>query len=64
MTPAEFRAWQERLGLTYEALTKLTGWAANTIKKYRTDGTEIRRDVALACEGLEARLGKRRVARR
>lgn len=58
MTPAEFRAWQERLGLTYVELRSLTGWSPDTIARYRRDGSSIPPHVELACETLEARLRK------
>lgn len=60
MTPAEFRAWQERLGLTYAELRSLTGWSPDTISRYRKDGSRIPPHVELACEALEARLRRRK----
>jgi hypothetical protein len=59
MSPADFRAWQERLGLTQNEVERITGWSSATIVKYRRDGEKIPLSAQLVTEAVEARLAKR-----
>ena len=64
MTPADFRAWQARMGLTVRAAADLLGVAPSTVQDWRT-GTSRRTGkpvelppmLALACSALAAGLG-------
>ena len=64
MTPAEFRAWQARMGLTVRAAAELLDVAPSTVQAYRTgisrstgQPVPVQRVVALACAALAAGLG-------
>ena len=64
MTPAEFRAWQARMGLTVRAAAELLDVAPSTVQAYRTgisrstgQPVAVPRVVALACAALAAGLG-------
>lgn len=64
MTPADFRAWQARMGLTVRAAADLLGVAPSTVQDWRTGTSRatgrpvaVPHVVALACAALAARLG-------
>ena len=64
MTPADFRSWQARMGLTVRAAADLLGVAPSTVQAYRTgisrstgQPVAVPRVVALACAALAAGLG-------
>ena len=54
MTPDGFRAWQDRLQLQNAQAATLLGVGTATIERWRRDGTEISRVVALACKYVES----------
>ena len=63
MTPADLRAWQARMGLTYETAAKALGVSRSTYAEWvagksRTTGKPVApsRTVALACAALSAGL--------
>lgn len=63
MTPDELRAWQARMGLTYDTAAQALGVSRATYAEWvagksRTTGKPITpsRTVALACAALEAGL--------
>lgn len=64
MTPADFRSWQARMGLTVRAAADLLGVAPSTVQDWRTGTSRatgrpvaVPHVVALACAALAARLG-------
>lgn len=52
MTPAEFRNWMDRLGLTLPDAARLLEVHRSTIARWRSEGCD--RVVTLACEHLES----------
>lgn len=57
MTPDELRAWQERLGLTYDTAALVLGVSRRTYARWVAgEAGEIGRIVALACAAVEAGL--------
>jgi len=65
MTPADFRAWQARMGLTVRAAADLLGVAPSTVQDWRTGTSrstgkpiELPPMLALACAALAAGLGR------
>ena len=65
MTPADLRAWQAHMGLTYDTAAKALGVSRSTYAEWvagrsRTTGKPIQvsRVVALACAALAAGLGE------
>ena len=65
MTPADFRAWHEAMGYTYDTGAAALGVSRGTYADYlagtsRTTGEpiKIKRTVALACAALAAGLGE------
>ena len=63
MTPADFRAWQARMGLTVRAAADLLGVAPSTVQDWRTGTSrstgkpiELPSMLALACAALAAGL--------
>ena len=70
MTPADFRAWQARMGLTVRAAADLLGVAPSTVQDWRTGTSrstgkpiELPPMLALACEALAAGLGRCQIRR-
>lgn len=59
MTPAEFRAAREALGLTQIALAKALGMKERQIRNLETGAVPIKRVIALAIEALAARADQR-----
>ncbi len=64
MTPADFRAWQARMGLTVRAAADLLGVAPSTVQDWRTGTSRstgkpiaLPRMLALAFAALAAGLG-------
>ncbi len=64
MTPADFRSWQARMGLTVRAAADLLGVAPSTVQDWRTGTSrstgkhiELPPMLALACAALAAGLG-------
>jgi len=64
MTPADFRAWQARMGLTVRAAAGLLCVAPSTVQDWRTGTSrstgkhiELPPMLALACAALAAGLG-------
>ena len=64
MTPADFRAWQARMGLTVRAAAELLGVAPSTVQDWRTGTSrstgkpiELPKMLALACAALSDRQG-------
>jgi len=61
MTPAQFRDFMEKHGLTYEAVRRDFGYSPATISKYRDDATgELPKDVDLAVKGWVTSRSRRR----
>lgn len=65
MTPAELRAWQSRMGYTYDTAAQALGVSRSTYAEWvagrsRTTGKPITisRLVALACAALAAGIGE------
>ncbi len=65
MTPADFRAWHEAMGYTYDTGAAALGVSRGTYADYlagtsRTTGApiEIKRTVALACAALAGGLSE------
>ena len=65
VTPADFRAWQARMGLTVRAAAELLDVAPSTVQAYRTgisrstgQPVAVPRVVALACAALAAGLAR------
>ena len=65
MTPDDLRAWQARMGYTYDTAAEALGVSRSTYAEWlagksRTTGkpVQISRLVALACTALAAGLGK------
>ncbi len=64
MTPADFRSWQARMGLTVRAAADLLGVAPSTVQDWR-NGTsrstgkpiELPKMLALACAALAGSAG-------
>lgn len=57
MTPADFIAWQSRLGLTIDQAGRVLGVARRTVTAYRTRPGPLPFTVELACRYLEANPG-------
>lgn len=57
MSPAAFRAWQDRLGLSGRDIARLLGVSEFTVIRWRMGKTRVSRVVALACLALEHGLG-------
>ena len=56
--PEAFSAWMERNGLSLNGAADALDMTRRMIAHYRTGSRPIRRVVALACEGWEARRGR------
>ena len=54
MTPAEFQAWRERLGLTRAQAAAELGMSVEYIRSAETGRREISKTVELACRAVEA----------
>ena len=64
MTPADFRSWQARMGLTVRAAAELLGVAPSTVQDWRTGVSrrtgrpiELPHMLGLACAALAAGIG-------
>lgn len=52
MTPAEFTAWRQRLGLTKTEAATALGLSPNMPRVYERGDTSIPRYIALACAAV------------
>ena len=57
MTPASFKAWRLRLGLTQVAAADALGVAIQTVKAWEGGANPISKTVELACRMVEQDLG-------
>ena len=55
MTPADFRAWRKRLGLSQSGAAEALGISPRMVWSYENGEHPLPKTVALACEAVEAR---------
>ena len=58
MTPADLRAWQARMGFTYETAAAALGISRSGFAKLLAGDHPIDKRTALACAALAAGLGE------
>ena len=52
MTPDDFRAWRQRLGLSQSRAAEALGMKIRQIQKYEAGEAAIPRSISLACKAI------------